>query len=137
MSEVWTNDAVITALESLGALSKIGSKNKEIVQRLAKMIVWSKAVTQEFFVQRDTLTNTWAEKDEDGDIKIKATDDNKGQIPIMRNGVEYNLAVNELLRGKAKFEGEPPQPFKWDDLEKFQKMPDAVVIAGLGPFAVL
>lgn len=130
----WTNDAVIQGIEGLSGLSKIGVRDKPTLKRLAKMIVWAKAAIQEFFVERDTTTNTWAEKDDNDEIKVKATDDGKGQTPVMKNQVEYQLAINTLLRGPAKFEGDPPEPFTWADLEKFQKLPDALVIAALGPF---
>lgn len=133
-SSVWTYDAIIQSSEALAALSKIGTKDKDMLKKLTGMIIWAKGVTQEFFVSRDTSTNTWAERDENDEIKIRTTDDGKGQTPVMRNGVEFNLAINELLRGPAKYSAEPPEPFTWHDLDKFQKYPDALIIAGLGPF---
>lgn len=133
----WNNDEVIQAMEGLNALSKIGTKDKATLKRLAKMIIWAKAAAQEFIVQRDTLTHTWAEKDDADEIKVKTGDDGKSQIPVFRNGVEFNLAVNELLRSAAKFEGDPPDPFAWADLDRFQKPVDAAVIASLGPFITI
>lgn len=130
----WTNSAIMAASAGLTALSKIGVKDKPTLKRLAKMMMWANAALEEFFIQRDTLTNTWAERDEAGEVKIERSSDGKSQAPMMRNGVEYQLAANELLRGEATYTSDPPEPFTWDDIEKFVKLPDAQVIAQLGPF---
>lgn len=133
----WTNDAILQAQGALKALAKIGTKNDLILQRLTQMIVWANAAIQEFFISRDTLTNTWAARDENDEIKVKVVADdkgNEGHTPIFRNAVEHNLKQNELLRGDAKYTNEPPAPFTWQELGKFQRMPDADLIAALGPF---
>lgn len=131
----WTNAAIIGGTEGLTALSKIGSKHKPTVKRLTQMMVWAKKATEEYFISRDTIVNTWAERDDNNEIKVSVLEDGKSQAPVMRNGIEYQLQASSLLRDVAKFEGDPPEPFSWEDFEQFQKFPDAVTIANLGPFA--
>lgn len=129
---------IIAALSGLESLSKIGSKNGEIVKRLAKMIRWSRKAIDEFYLQRDTLTNTWAEKDDSGEIKTRPLPDGKGSVPVYTNEIEFQLRLNQMLRDEATSEGEIPEPFKWDNFKSdFQKIPDAELIARLGPFALL
>ena len=133
----WTNAAIMEGLEQLQALSKIGTKNRGMLRRLTQMIMFAKKAMDAYFVSRDTLVNTWGEKDENDEIKVQLTADGKGQVPVMKNGVEFNLAASRLLREAATLSGDPPEPFKWDDFEHFQKFPDASILAGLGPFVVL
>lgn len=129
-----TNSELMAASVALSALSKIGTKDRDMLKRLAKIIMWVNKTLEEFFVQRDTLLNTWAERDDNGEIKTEQDSKN----PVMRNAAEYQLAANELLRGQATYDGEPPAPFSWEEIvAKFQKLPDAQVLANLGPFIKL
>jgi hypothetical protein len=129
---------LLGAITALEALSKLGSKKDEIVKRLAKMIRYARKGIDEFALQRDTLTNTWAEKDENGEIKVRMSPDGKTQVPVYTNEPEFQLRINKLLREEVAIEGEFPEPFKWDNLKSdFQKQPDAELMARLGPFATL
>lgn len=129
---------IMGALDNLDKLSKIGTKDKETVKRTAKMIRWCRRALDAFYIERDTLTNAHSERDDDGEIKVRPTEDGRGQLPIMKNQVAYQLKINELLRDEAHADEEMPQPFSWKDVsEKFlwkNGIVDSAIVAGLGPF---
>lgn len=121
------------------ALSKIGSKDRDVVKALAKMLIWIGKHTDEFYRRRDTYTNQFAERvDEDDDqSEIKVRKDDKGEThTVWRNKTEYDLALGELLREEVKAENAPP-PFTDKELALFKSYPDAATLANLGPFVNL
>jgi hypothetical protein len=133
----WGNGRVIGALQNLERLSKIGSKHGPTIRRLVSMIRYARTAVDSFYMQRDALTQGHAKRDAEGAIVVRTLEKGE-QTAVMENEVEYQLALNNLLRQKAELEGEAPTPFKFADFfgenKRFKTEPEAELIAGLGPF---
>lgn len=142
------NGECVAALSAAEELSKIGTKKREIRQRLAQLIIWLREALQEYSADRDIIINTWAARDDAGEIKTATSEDGKVTRIVMRNEIEANLAENELRMKPAKSPNHRPvpPPFTWDELdEHFTTLKDrkevpavsAELAARLGPFVNL
>lgn len=135
----YANGILLAMAEGLSKLSKIGSKDNEIVRRHTKMILWAQHGLRAYNLDQQMLVSAWAKKDDaTGEIITQRVAEDKREQPVMRNDVEYTLAHERLLAQRADVEGEPPTPFTWKEITtKFLKVPDPMTIAQLGPFADL
>lgn len=127
---------LVASVDALEKLSKIGSKQGKVVKRLVKMIRYARMAADVFYAERDTLTNFYAARDEDGSVKVVTIDSDKGlQKIIFENEPEYNLKINELMRKEAELETVIPPPFTFEEvLTCFKSPAEPSVIAALGPF---
>ena len=119
---------------NLTAISKIGSKDKDVVTRLAKMITWCKKKLDEFYPARDALVAGYSKRDSNGEVVVKT--EGGRQEPVIENEVEFNLKMNELTR-KDVDTSKLPKPFSLEELLKdgaLKELPPPAVLAGLGPF---
>lgn len=147
-TRVPSNGECVAAESAAVELSKIGTKKRELRQRLAQLILWLREALQEYGQERDVIISTWAARDEAGEIKTSTSEDGKVMRILMRNEAEATLAENALRLQPAKVPGgrPAPAPFTWDELdEHFTIVKDrkdtpavsAELAARLGPFVTL
>jgi hypothetical protein len=125
-------------------ISKIGTKNGDVVNALARIILYCKKGLEQYEIEADIHLQTHAAREEDGSIKTKTIEDGNGraQIAVMKNQAEHRLAMNVLQRKPAVVNGmDRPRALKWTEITdkilwKDNRM-DPEVIARLGIFVEL
>ena len=125
----------LVAVDALTALSKLGSKEGKTLKRLAQMIRYCRKASEAFQDRRTLVLQSHAET-KNGELIVKS-DERGGQSAVIPNELEFQKALNSVLKEPAEVEGQAPQPFSWDDLVTFNEMPSAEVIERLGPFVTL